>query len=81
MIKLIPKKDRDKKYVSNARPISLVNCDTKSVTKSYASKLKQTLPSIIHSDQTAYVWNRNIGESSRLIADLLEVSVDLNVEG
>ena len=81
MIKLIPKKDRDKKYVSNLRPISLVNCDTKSVTKSMASKLKQTLPTIIHSDQTAYVFERNIGESSRLIADILETSLDLNVEG
>ena len=46
-----------------------------------ASILKQTLPTIINSDQTAYVFERNIGESSRLIADILETSLDLNVEG
>ena len=61
MIKLIPKKDRDKNLICNARPISLVNGDTKSITKSLASKLKQTLPTIINSDQTAFVLTAILG--------------------
>ena len=73
IIKLIPKKDRDKQRIQNSRPISLVNGDTKGVTKTLATKLKTVLPSIIHSDQTAYVYGRFIGESTRLISDIMEI--------
>ena len=71
-------KDRDKQKIENARPISLVNVDTKSVIKSLATKLKLTLPSIIKSDQTAYVYGRFIGESTQLI---MEVTRSLDMEG
>ena len=46
-----------------------------------ATKLKLTLPSIIKSDQTAYVYGRFIGESTRLISDIMEVTRSLDLEG
>ena len=67
------KKDRDKRHIKNWRPISLLNVDTKIISKTLASKLKQVLPTLISSQQTAYVENRNICESGRLISDILEV--------
>ena len=81
IIKLIPKKDRDKQRIQNSRPISLVNGDTKGVTKTLATSLKTVLPSIIHSDQTAYVYGRFIGESTRLISDIMELTRSLDLEG
>ena len=81
IIKLLAKKDRDKSYIENLRPISLINCDTKGGSKTVASTLRKVLPSLISSDQTAYVFGRFIGESSRLISDIIEVTRNINIGG
>ena len=72
IITLIEKKGKDKRYLKNWRPISLINVDTKIASKRLASRVKKVLSSLIHSDQTAYVKDRYIGESIRLISDILE---------
>ena len=62
LIKLIAKKDSDKRFIENWRPISLLNVDTKILSKTIiASKLKNVLPALVTSDQTAYVPGRFIG--------------------
>ena len=81
MIKLIEKKDRDKRFIKNWRPISLLNIDCKIISKLFATRLKDVLPSLISSEQTAYVVKRFIGEVGRLISDLLEMSDKLNIKG
>ena len=43
--------------------------------------MKSVLPSLISHDQTAYVANRFLGESVRLVSDLLEITKALNLEG
>ena len=80
-IKLIEKKGRDKRMIKNWRPISLLNVDTKLLTKSLASKLSNVLPKLINPDQTAYVKNRFIGESARLISDILDLTKKMNIDG
>ena len=60
VIKLVEKKDRDKKYIKNRRPISLLNVDTKIISKALTAKLKKTIPTIISSNQTSYVNKRCI---------------------
>ena len=81
VIKLIEKKDRDKRYIKNWRPISLLNVDTKILSKAISNKLKTVLPTLISSQQTAYVKNRFIGESGRLISDIVEISGCFNITG
>ena len=73
VIKLIEKKDRDKKFIKNWRPISLLNIDTKPISKVLAERLKNVLPSLISSDQIGYVKERFISEGGRLIFDVLEI--------
>ena len=58
VIKLLEKKDRDKRLIKNWRPISLLNTDLKIFSKALAAKLKSVLPSLITSQQTVYVKNR-----------------------
>ena len=81
VIKLIVKKDRGKRFVKNWRPISLLNVDTKILSKSLAEKLKSALPELISSNQTAYVQNRCISESGRLISDVIEMCDILDIPG
>jgi len=81
IIKLLEKKDKDKRYIENWRPISLLNVDTKIISKAFANRLKPVLPNIISHDQTAYVKGRFIGESTRLISDILEITDLYNIGG
>ena len=39
IIKLIEKKDRDKRFVQNCRPMSLLNADLKIISKALSEKL------------------------------------------
>ena len=81
IIKLLEKPGRDVRQIKNRRPISLINYDAKLLSKVLAERLKKVLPSIISHDQTAYMSNRFIGESLRLISDILETTKKLNIEG
>ena len=55
VIKLIQKKERDKHFIKNWHPISLLNVDYKIIAKALATRLKETLPKLISFQQTAYV--------------------------
>ena len=81
VVKLIEKKDKDKRFIKNWRPISLLNVDYKIISKALASRLKEVLANLISPQQTTYAENRFIGESGRLIADIIEITGFLNKEG
>ena len=69
---MIEKKDRDKRLIKNWRPISFPNVDVKIPSKAMALKIKEVNHKIIHCDQIVYVHGRKIGESIRVIDDMLE---------
>ena len=73
MITLIEKKGKDKRYLKNWRPISLMNVDTKIASKAIATRLKTVIQKLIHHNQTAYVGNRYIGEADRLVSGILNL--------
>ena len=55
IITLVEKKDKDRRDISNWRPISLINVDVKIGSKAIAKRLEAVLPNIIHHNQSAYV--------------------------
>ena len=59
----------------------MLNVDIKILSKALAERLKEVLPCLISAQQTAYVQNRNIGESGRLISDIIEIANTLQMEG
>ena len=81
IIKLIEKKDKDKRLIQNWRPISLLNVDVKIISKALSKRLKNVLPSLISDNQSAYVDWRFISECRRLIVlqttDMLKLNIML----
>ena len=77
----VKKKDQDKKLIKNWRPISVLNVDTKHISKVLVERLKKVLPFLISENQTAYVKGRFIREGGRLISDILEISDNLKIKG
>ena len=61
-------------FIQDWRPISLLNVDLKIISKALSEKLRKVLPYSIFSQQTAYVKNRHIVESIRLISDIIEIT-------
>ena len=72
LLRVIYKKD-DKRLAKNWRPISLLKCDYKLASKIITDRLKQVMPSIVHSDQTCSVVNRSIFSNLHLIRDTLDM--------
>ena len=75
------KQAKDKRFLKNWRPISLISVDAKIASKALASWMKNILSSIVKCDQTAYVKGRYIGESIRLISDILEYTEENDISG
>ena len=63
VITFIKKRVKDKRFIKNWRPISLLNVDVKIASKTLAMRLKKLSIIIIAYVQTAYVPGRYIGES------------------
>ena len=81
VITLIEKKDTDRTLLTNWRPISLLNVDRKILSKVIAFRIKKVLPELIHCNQTGYVQGRYIGESVRLIEDIMNYTVESDIPG
>ena len=62
VITLIEKKGKDRCFIENWRPISLLNVYAKIMSKMIGTKIKNVLPNIIHHNQSRY-----IGETVRSI--------------
>ena len=71
ILNLLPKKDKDLRYLANWRPVSLLTTDYKILTKALAMKLQKVIPTIVDSDQVGYIKKRYIGENVRIIQDIL----------
>ena len=81
IITLLEKKDKDKRKISNWRPISLINVDAKIGSKAIALRLQTVLPKIIHYNQHADVKGRTINDAIRTIDDILEYMERYGLKG
>jgi len=72
VISLLEKEGKDKLYLKNWRPISLINVDAKLFSKTLAIRIKKVLNKLIKPEQVAYVNDRFIGDGIRLIYDIVE---------
>ena len=57
----------------------LLNIDAKIISRAFTAKRKPILPSVISSNQTAYVEKRCINEKGRVISDIIEICGKENI--
>ena len=74
---MIPKKDKNRLFLKNWRPLTLLNVDYKILAKLLSNRLCKVLPHIINEDQTGYIKGRFIGCNIRQIEDAI-IFTDLN---
>ena len=72
VISLIPKTGKNSLLVASYRPITLLNCCHKIVTKMITNRLKPHLTEVINTQQTGYVPGRFIGINLRRLIDLIQ---------
>ena len=80
IISLLENTGKDKTLIKNWRPISLINFDTTLLSKTYAERLKNVMPTLVHPNQVAYVKNRFIGEAIRTIDESMQYTRRKNIE-
>ena len=72
---------KNKKFIKNCRLISL-NVDIKLISTALAFRLKKNVYSTtVNENQVAFVNNRFISESGRLVSNVLEITNSLEIEG
>ena len=72
ILTLLPKKDKDIRYLKNWRPLTLLNTDYKILTKSLANRLQSIMDKIIKNDQVGYIKGRQLSFNCRKILDIFE---------
>ena len=81
IIALIPKGDKDQKFINNWRPFILLETLYKLISATVANRLKPTLDKIIGKSQMAYSPGRYIAECTRNTYDIFTHAKENNLPG
>lgn len=81
VITCLPKGNKDKLFLKNWRPISLLNTSYKLASACIAERLKQVLPKLINEDQTGFISGRFIGENIKLLYDIMNYTENNKLPG
>ena len=71
IITCLPKQDKNRVFLKNWQPISLLNVIYKLASSVIANRIKTQLSNVIHEDKKGFIAGRYIGENVRLIYDVL----------
>ena len=81
IITCIPKENKPRHYITNYRPVSLLNCIYIIALGIVANRIKGTLQKLVHTDQTGFIAGRYIGENTRLVYDIMHYTETKNISG
>jgi exonuclease III len=74
-------KKKDRRDITNYRPITVLNSDYKIFTKAYSLNLVNMAPQIIHEDQAGFMPNRSIFDQIKLAKLMIDLSEAEEIEG
>ena len=80
ILNLIPKANKDTRYVKNLRPITLLNTDYKIIEKTIANMMLPALEHIIHRDQRGFMKDRRISVNIRKLLDIMHYTASEDLE-
>ena len=78
IITLILKKGKDPLECGSYRPISLLCCDAKLLTKLFATRMNNIIRTIVHPNQVGFVKGRTSSDSLRRLLHLIWKSKDMD---
>ncbi|RUA04563.1 MAG: hypothetical protein DSY43_06055, partial [Gammaproteobacteria bacterium] len=81
VITCLPKPNKDRRYLSNWRPITLLTVIYKMASGCIANRLRQVLDTIISDDQSGFMKGRFIGDNIRVLYDILYETKIQNIPG
>ena len=81
IITCLPKPNKDRSFIKNWRPISLLCVVYKLASGVIADRLKPSLDLVISKCQTGFLKGRQISDSTRLVYDLLHVTESKDIPG
>ena len=81
VITCIPKEGKDKSFIKNWRPITLLNTVYKIASSCIANRIKRVLPQLIGEQQTGFLKGRFIGDNLRLLYDTIVYCENKNIPG
>ena len=81
IISIIPKGEKDKRFLRNWRPLCLLNSLYKIVSGAISERIKPSLDYLINGDQKGFVAGRYIGEVVRTTFDIIKYAKDNNKTG
>ena len=74
VLNLVPKGQKDTRFLKNLRPITLLNCDYKILEKMVANRMVPSLEEVIADNQTGFLPGRRISTNTRKLLDLIHSS-------
>jgi hypothetical protein len=81
ILTLLPKKEKDSRYIKNWRPLSLLNTDYKILAKLLAKRLQKILPTVINPNQTGCIKDRATFTNIRSTIDIINYANENNLPG
>ena len=81
MITLLPKLNKNKLDPCNYRPITLVNCDFKILSKVINNRLYPLLTKLIKDDQNRFKKGRNIADNIRFMFSVIDYANNEDLSG
>ena len=76
----LPKGNKPRKLLKNWRPISLLSVLYKIASSAITNRIKKVIDTIISRTQTGFIQNIFIGESTRLIYDIMQYTEDNGID-
>ena len=81
IITCLPKENKDRRFLRNWRPITLLNTVYKIASSCIAKRIKNVLNSLISPEQKGFMKGRYIGENLRTIYDILHWTNEKRIPG
>jgi hypothetical protein len=81
ILTLLPKKDKDARFLKNWRPLSLLNTDYKILAKTLAKRLQNVMPELINKDQSGCIKGRSTFTNLRSTIDIINHTNNKNLAG